>query len=231
MKHILAFLLVLGVGGSAFAQQAKVIKVKGQQAIVQFPSGSKPQVGQIIDVGGGSYDEEGGGGGGAGVGNKSRGRLLGVSGELSFLNDSTTSKSTTTISITPKYGWNTGAMEFGPQGTISLVSGDGFSRRTLAAGGFFDFNFVPNDIGQTLIYGVGGSAEIGQESSSIGSGPDSTSTVMRLFAGGNVKWFGLSDSWALRGDAGYDYARTSPNVGSASTNSGIKVKVGIATYF
>lgn len=229
MKHIFAFLLVLTVSGSAFAQSAKVIKVKGQQAIVQFPSGTKPQVGQIIDVGDGG--DEGEDGGDVGVGNKSRARLLGVSGEISFLNNSATSKSTTTISITPKYGWNTGVMEFGPQGTIALTSSDGASSRTLSAGGFFDFNFVPNDIGQTLIYGVGGEAEIGQASTSVGSGPDATSTVIHLFAGGNVKWFGLADSWALRGDVGYDYTRTSPSTGSASTESGILVKAGIATYF
>src|SRR6218665_877680 len=57
MKHLLIALLVFATAPLAHAQTAKVIKVKGQQAIVQFPQGTMPQVGQQISLGGGGVSD------------------------------------------------------------------------------------------------------------------------------------------------------------------------------
>ena len=48
--------------------------------------------------------------------------------------------------------------------------------------------------------------------------------------GGNLKWFGLADNVALRGDAGFDYARTSGN-NQTTTETGLLLKAGLAFYF
>src|SRR5687768_15285827 len=113
MKHLLIALLVFSSGSICFAQQAKVVKVKGQQAIVQFPKGTEPYAGQMIEVGGGgggaSSDGGGdtGGGSSGGGGGGSRKNLLGVSGELSMLSQSPSgggaSVSTTSLSFAGRY--------------------------------------------------------------------------------------------------------------------------------
>jgi len=219
-------LLVITVGSIASAQEAKVIKVKGQQAIVTFPNGVKPQVGQMINLGGGAVNGEE-----AGVGTGSRSTTLGLTGDLSILSDSASSSTITSLSLFGRYGWNNETMEFGPIGQIAYTSYTNYSSRTLAAGGFFDFNFVPNKSGVRMVYGVGGDARFGQSSTQIASTPESTSTVMDFFVGGNVKYFGWSDSTAIRADAGLEYDRTTPSSGSASTRTGLDVRLGLQFYY
>lgn len=228
MKNILMSLLVITVGSVAFAQEAKVIKVKGQQAIVTFPSGVKPQVGQTIDLGGGGVSGEA-----AGVGTGSRANSLSLQGQFSILNNSggATSTTTTTLSFTGRYGWNMETMEFGPIGTITYVSQSGYSARTLKAGGFFDFNFVPNKSGVVMVWGVGGDAQFGQETSQTGSNPESSTTVMDFFVGANVKYFGLADNVAVRADAGLEYDRNTPSSGTTTTEMGLMTRVGLSFYF
>jgi hypothetical protein len=227
MKHLLSSLLVLAsmsVGSLAQAQQAKVIKVKGQQAIVQFPNGVAPVIGEMIPVGGEAVSERG-----EKSSRASREHLLAIIGSIYFFNNSATSNSTTGFSAQGRYGWNLETFEFGPLGEIDYSSTTGQSDRTLLGGGFFDFNFVPNKPGNEMIYGVGATADIGQVSSTKAS-IESTTSQFDLFAGGNLKWFGLSDNVALRGDAGFSMTRTTFN-GQNTTISGLLIKGGLAFYF
>lgn len=214
----------MSFGSLAHAQQAKVIKVKGQQAIVQFPPGTPPVVGEMIPVGGSAVNE---GGGTSGRG--SRAHLLAVSGQISFTNNSATSNSTTGFTVQGRYGWNQEIFEFGPLAQIGYTSTTGKSTRTLLGGGFFDFNFIPNKPGVQTVYGVGATADFGQFSETTGSVETSTS-LLEIFAGGNIKWFGLSENVALRGDAGFQLARSSVN-GANTTNSGLLIMAGLAFYF
>ena len=228
MKHLLSSLLVMAsmsVGSLAHAaSQAKVIKVKGQQAIVQFPPGVPPVVGEMLPVGG-SAEVEGGGTSGRG----SRAHLLAVAGQISFSNNSATSNSTTGFSVQGRYGWNQEIFEFGPLAQISYSSTTGESNRTLVAGGFFDFNLIPNKPGTQIVYGVGATADLGQRSRTLAS-VDTTYSIFDMFAGGNVKWFGLSENVAIRGDAGFSLARTSIN-GTNTTDSGLLILGGLSFYF
>ena len=221
MKYIVMALLVIGSASSAFAQEARIIKVKGQQAIVTFPSGVKPQVGQTLDVGRSS------GGSGGPVGKGSRDHYIGLSAELSSLTNSASSTSTTAFTLIPRYGWNMGVIEYGASGRLGYGSTSGVSTSSLGAGGFFDFNLVPNVSGTEMVFGLFGDIAVRQDSQTISS-TTTSSSVTTLFGGGQVKYFGLSDSFAIRGEAGYYYENTSP---SATTNSGFKVKGAIAAYF
>jgi hypothetical protein len=227
MKHLLSSLLVLAsmsVASLAHAQQAKVIKVKGQQAIVQFPNGVPPVVGEMIPVGGSEVQTE--------TGAKPRGsraHVLAVAGQIYFTNNSATSNSTTGFKLRGSYGWNQEIFEFGPLAELDYASTTGQSSRTLLGGGFFDFNFVPNKPGVETVYGVGATADAGQQTTTTGS-TDLTSSEFDLFAGANAKWFGLSDNVALRADAGFQMVRTSVN-GQATTNSGLQILAGLSFYF
>lgn len=226
MKYILMSLLMFTVGSVSFAQEAKVIKVKGQQAIVTFPSGVKPQVGQTIDLGGGGVSGES-----AGVGTGSRNNVIDVSGEFSIMNNSSTSQTTTALSLSGRYGWNMETMEYGPIVGLAYESAPGSSSRTLAAGGFFDFNFTPNKSGVRGVMGVTGDAQFGQISQQIASTAESTSTVMNFFVGGTYKYFGFADNVAIRGDAGLEYDRTTPSSGTASTSTGLMTRLGLSFYY
>ncbi len=225
MKNILMSLLVLSVGSVAFAQEAKVIKVKGQQAIVTFPSGVKPQVGQTIDLGGGGVSGEE-----AGVGTGSSNTILGIAGELSILNNSGSSQTTTALTFNGRYGWNQETLEFGPIATISYSSSPGVSSRLIAGGGFFDFNFIPNKSGVRMVYGVGADAQFGQASTQISSASETTSTVMEFFVGGNVKYFGFADNVAIRGDIGLEYDRTTVS-STTTTVTGLDARLGLSFYY
>lgn len=228
MKHLLSSLLVLAsmslASVQAHADYAKVIKVKGQQAIVQFPPGTPPVVGEMVPVGDSAQTE-----GGSHSGRGSRAHLLAVAGSIFFTNNSATSNSTTGFRLQGRYGWNQEVFEFGPLAELDYSSTTGQSSRTLLGGGFFDFNFVPNKPGIPTIYGVGATADVGQVSTTTGS-TDVSSSQFDLFVGGNVKWFGLSENVALRGDAGFSMSRTSVN-GTATTNSGLLIQGGLAFYF
>ena len=234
MKHLLIALLVLGTTSFAHAQTAKVIKVKGQQAIVQFPAGTAPQVGQQINLGGGGVADSSGAPV-AGLGSRKNSIGLGVN-SLSFMNRSsksngvTTSTGVTGINLNGRYGWNTGRMEFGPIVRLEYESADNTTTRFMGVGGFFDYNFTPNVSGQKLVYAGTGDLSFGQSGTKQGSF-DSTSTVIALFLGGSIKWFGLSDSFAIRGDAGFSYDSSTPDSSNAVTNVGAVVRAGIATYF
>lgn len=219
----------MSAGNLAHAQQAKVIKVKGQQAIVQFPPGTPPVVGEMLNVGGSAQSEEGGS-----TGRGSRAHSLAVSGNISFASVKTdkpveTSSNVTSFEIAGAYGWNQEIFEFGPLVSIGYSSTTGRTGRTLLAGGFFDFNLIPNRPGTPVVYGVGATASFGQDSQTIAN-VDTTTSLLNFFAGGNVKWFGLSENVAIRGDAGLNYSRNSGN-NSTTTEMALQIKAGLAFYF
>lgn len=227
MKHLLSTLLVVAsVASLSQAQEAKVIKVKGQQAIVQFPNGTAPVVGEMIPVGGEAKTEDGG--------HRARGsrdHLLALAGEIDFTNNSATSTSTTTFNIQGRYGWNQEIFEFGPLAGFLYTSTNGLSTRTIYGGGFLDFNFVPNKPGNDFIYGVGVTGDFSQGTTSVSNGSDQTTSYFELFAGGNIKYFGLSENVALRADAGFDFKKNSGLNGQSSNDVGLKILAGIAFYY
>ena len=215
----------MSFGFLAYAQQARVIKVKGQQAIVQFPQGTTPLVGEALNVGGASAPAEGGG---AGIPRGSRDQTLGLSTNLGLFTVSDGGGSATLFNFAGRYGWNMQIFEFGPIATITYTSSNLITNRYVAAGGFFDFNFIPNVIGQQFVYGVGAEGTFGQATGTIAS-VDTTNSLTSFLIGGQAKWFGLSDHFALRGDAGLNIVRTSASIGNVTT--GLLIRGGVTGYF
>ncbi len=223
-KLLILASLTVCLSSIATAQQAKVVKVSGKKAIVQFPEDARPKVGQMIDLSGGGGESSGGGGG-----DGSRATIIGGSAELSNLSTSGSTSSTTSLGVTARYGWNGGEMEYGPVGTISYSSATGSSARVLEAGGFFDYNLVPNTPGTDLVYGVGAEGKFGSTSATVGNA-ETTGSRMTFQGGGQVKWFPLGNTVALRGDAVYRYISTSSG-GVSSNTSGLVVEGGFYIYF
>lgn len=214
----------LGFSSIASAQQAKVVKVSGKKAIVQFPDDARPRVGQIIDLSGGGGESSAGG-------SDSRAMVIGGSAALSSLTTSqgSNSASETGLSVNARYGWNASDMEYGGLGGLTYSSGATDSDRVLEAGGFFDYNLVANTPGTELVYGLGAEGTFGSISQTRGS-MERTGSALTLRGGGQVKWFPLGNSVAIRGDATYQlYNQTLAGV--ETKISGLLVKVGFYIYF
>jgi len=135
---VLIFGLALMASPMTYAQQAKVLKVSGRKAIVQFPDDARPKAGQMIDLGGGGSMSSMSSDSGAHKSTGARSQMLGGSGEFSNLTSSNSSVSTSTFGIEGRYGINQGEMEYGGLLTFIYSSTTGSSSRTIGPGGFFD---------------------------------------------------------------------------------------------
>lgn len=222
------FLASLLISSLSFAQQIHVQKVKGNKAIVEVTGGNLAP-GRTYNLGGGSA---GGSGGGS--------RQYVVSGSFTFRSGTDTTSvtvnsvtSTTTgsgndMNLLARFGWNNGDTEYGPIVSYRNADSDfqGLHYSSIGAGGFFDYNFTPNRLNETTVFAVTGEGTYGTYSPKTGSGGN----TMNFFAGGSVKWFGITSSTAVRADLGYDYTKIT--VGSSSiTSAGFVLRAGIATYF
>ncbi len=234
---MIAVMSVISLSSIGQADQPRIIKVKGQQAIVQFPQGTTPIVGESLSPGGsGSSDS----GSHSGAGSRDHSLRMTIAdlgiytvsnggGSRTQFDFATGSQAGPTYEVA--YGWNLQNMEFGPVATLQYFSKTGESDRNINAGGFFDFNFVPNVIGQTFIYGVGAEVTFGQQTQTLAGGTDQTTSLLDLELLGTAKWFGLSDHFAVRGDAGFDMNRSTPPSGTATTATGLLIRASLAGYF
>lgn len=212
---------------AAHAQQAKVVKVQGKKAIVQFPDEARPRVGQVIDLGGGtsisgeplSHSSSG-----------ARNMIIGGSTELSSLTAPGSATSQMIFTADARYGWNKSEMEYGGIGTIGYVSSTGVTKRKLEAGGFFDYNLVHNNPGVELVYGGMAVAKFGQIANVIGSA-ETSGTLMTLEVGGQMKWFPLGNTVAIRGDVLYRIESVADSVKAYTTGPGLVAKGGLYVYF
>lgn len=208
---------LLAFGFSAYPQQAKVLKAGGRRALIELPSGSSLKAGQTIQVGG-SRDH--------GVSTQSRENIVGGGAHISSIRKSggSSSSTNTRIAVSGQYGWNKKMYEYGPLATLAYTSGSGPATTAISVGGFYDYNLTPNQPGIGMLYGVGGTAELG-----FSKGGGSTSNTFEVFAGGNVKWWPLGTNVAVRGDIGLDYTRNSAK--QTITGVGVLAKGGFQIYF
>lgn len=234
MKKLL-FLAPLLISSAAMAQQFKVEKVKGNKAVIEFSGGGLTQghtynVSQPGDEELGSSPRKSGGGTGS--------RQYVVSGSFSFGSGttststtisnvtSTTSSNTTSMNFVGRFGWNMGTFELGPLVAYTKDTTSTNDSSTMSFGAFGDYNFTPNRPGESTIFAL--TAEGMYASNSTNS---VNSSGMGLFAGGSLKWFGLTDSTAVRFDLGYNYQKLDSGSGTNATLQGFVGRAGIATYF
>ena len=201
--------------------QARVLKVSGNKAIVEFPVDAPPQVGQRVYL---SQTRSARGARGG-----PRDYVTGIAVDASLLKDSRASGTDTRILLTGRFGWNLEMFEYGPIAKLGYTNdGVSSSSRELAGGGFFDYNLLPNDGREESIYGLVVEGTYGILTNTTMSVENSTST-MELFAGGFLKWF-LGPAVCARTDAGFDFVSKNETSG-ASTQTGAKARVGLQVYF
>ncbi|MBS1969629.1 MAG: hypothetical protein JSU04_04955 [Bdellovibrionales bacterium] len=223
---LLASLLTSSMG---FAQQITVQKVKGNKAVIEISGGTLSQ-GRTYSLGGGSSSTSGVSG--------TRDHIIGGSFGFRSGTDTTSinsgtasaslSSSSSDMNLLARFGWNLGSYEAGPLLIYRSVDSDyqALHYSSVGAGGFFDYNFNPNRNGESTVYAATAEGTYGTYSPKSGSGGN----LLGLFAGFSAKWFGLTNTTAIRGDLGYDYQKITIS-SSSITSTGFAFRVGLSNYF
>jgi len=211
----------------AEAQTFKVLRVKGNRALIQLPRGITLEKGETYAV---DADSSTAALTNAGSGIGSREHVVGGSGQLSFESTQETGSAddtVITISLNGRYGWNKGKMEYGPSATILNRTGD-LGVRRISVGGFYDYNLIENVPGVEVVYGFGGRGEIGVVNKEV-AGRSEGGNIIEMAGGAQGKWY-LFGSTCVRGEAYLQYKRETYG-SSTQTSMGLLGTVGLYVYF
>jgi hypothetical protein len=178
---------------NAAAEKVTVKKVKGKQAIIEtqtpleegqtYELQTDNSISQDVDYKSNVL--------------KPRNNSLTFGAKLDFLKSDTTQS--TNYSLQVRYGWNFGTLEVGTliEATGSDVGAG--STTTVVAGGYFDYNLVPNRDPKKIIYGPFALVSFGSTSyPSTASG--GSSTTLNSNIGGFLSYFVGDSTTALRGE-------------------------------
>lgn len=232
------FLAALVFALAAFAVSAeaadaiRVLKTSGSRATVEFlrPDGAghstepgiSPEPGQVYwlspsrSLSGRSLE--------------SRGNTAAISAELSAMTESRGQVTSTTVALQGKYGWNLIDWEAGPASGLTYSQSDPNSFRRIEAGGFGDWNFVPNH-GRELVYGATGAFRLGHTERARGAARYSNNLI-GLDTGFALKWFALrAASACIRADLLYSYESEVGDGPFAVTSTGFRALTGLQIYF
>ncbi|HEY8269472.1 MAG TPA: hypothetical protein VIG33_01180 [Pseudobdellovibrionaceae bacterium] len=215
--------LVISINAQA-QQQIHVEKIKGNRAVVEFSGSLIPGKTYSLSINKTEPPEETAGG--------KRQYIIG--GSLGFNSTSYTVPSLNTtlknsdINVFIRFGWNKESFEFGPIFGYKNIDSDYTDRHysSFSGGAFADYNLTANRLGETKIFGITSEGIVGSLTPKTGDG----GSTLEFFGGGFFKWFGITDSTALRFDMGYSYIKTTAGA-SSDTLQGLVLRGGIATYF
>jgi hypothetical protein len=194
---------------NAMAEKVTVKKVKGNQAIIETQT--PLEEGQIYELQTDNLISQD-------VDYKSnvikpRNNSLTLGAKLDFLKSDTTQSSTYSLQV--RYGWNFGTLEVG-----ALLEGSGTdlgagATTTVSAGGYFDYNLVPNRDPKKIIYGPFALASFGS-TSYPSSATGGSSTTLTTNIGAFLSYFIGDSTTALRGEVFGTYQQVNT---SATQNS------------
>lgn len=241
--------LVLAFSGQAYAAKVKVIKVSGNKAVIQVPSGMEVEKGQTLNVGD-EGDDFGGESSSSGGGSRGRGqRKYSIAGTLDYSSMSAKIKDAdgnegdgnkvSTLELDVKLGFNFSSFEVGPkliyesETTTPPAGGTVTENTTTGFGAFGEYNFTENKGGVGFVPAAFGEFAFGSINSKTGSSETKTSVTQFDF-GVVGKIFALSDTTAIRIALGYRMQSGKVTVGSTEyqlTNSGMVLGVGLQQYF
>lgn len=220
---VLSFqIALLALSQNAFATNAKVVKAKGKRVLVEFPVDPRLQAGDTVGIDTLELRSPASARANAGA----RAFTFGGSGELHFYSQSNGYPGDTYFNLVGRGGWNTLTFEYGPLGSLSYqASNSNTSTTTFGAGGFLDFNLVPNTPGTSDVYGIGGDAQLTTANIKV-AGVTTSSSGIALNGGGFFKYFLFRTDTCLRFDAQLHVA-TNNNY----TETGLRFLGGLQSYF
>ncbi|MEN0058203.1 MAG: hypothetical protein AAGB31_05165 [Bdellovibrio sp.] len=219
MKKWILASLILVCASTSLAQKIKVRRVKGNQAVIEY-SGGILQPGQAYELAHDEFSEPSSSSG-------SRQYVVGLDFSLlSTKSDASGAESVTEVTLGGKFGWNFVSYEIGPLVKWTSSTTGSATSSTFRVGGFADYNMIHNMAGEAFIYGLGGSASMGQQD--VGG---NKKDLMTFFAGPFAKWFPTGGSVGFRTDLGYIYQRQSGGSSGDVAVSGLSWEAGILAYF
>ncbi len=196
----------------------RVVKSKGQRALVIFPNSVAPQTGEtyrIIDSFEEGWSEE--------SAFPQRNYTIDLSSQVgrSSTTAGSTSVATTGLAFDARFGLNWQNIELGPAVSILYAGVGTTSTSVIGFGGFVDFNFIENRPGTFFVPGVGVNAGVKIQSStmSFGAGAD---LFLKVFVFDNATALKI----ALLGDY-YSGKVGAVNVASMTLGLGL----GLQVYF
>lgn len=196
------FVIISSVGANqAFAQKIKVKKTRGNQSVIE--SSVPLEEGQVYDLASDSISQNVDY---KSTGLRSRQNSFSIGGSIYSLRGDEYQRNS--IALQGRYGWNFSMLEFGP--VLAFTSEDLGAGATseVTAGGYFDYNLIPNRDTKSLVYGVIGLISFGSRQFPAASGGGSA-TTLDLNAGAFVSWFINSSSLAVRAEGFFDYQQIS----------------------
>ncbi|MCB0386216.1 MAG: hypothetical protein KDD43_12555 [Bdellovibrionales bacterium] len=220
----------------AFAQEVKVLKVKGNKAVIRIPKDMDISKGQTLMIGGGGEEDEEGGGGAMSKGSGSRNTAIAGTfsmESLSFERETAaggkTTGDSTTMSLQVSYGWNKGWAEYGPVFVYESTDSGTSKSTEFNLGGYFEYNFKVNKPGEWMIPAAGiqvAWAQLSTESSS--SSADGNGPVIDIYF--SCKLFPWSDNFAIAPRLGYQM-KTYDFSDYKYTYSGLVLAASLMGYF
>jgi hypothetical protein len=185
---------------TAQADQIKVRKVKGKNAIVE--SSIPLEEGQVYEIvpepvsADVDFKTEG---------LKSRSNSLSFGSQFSYLKSDTTES--TNFSLQVRYGWNFSSLEVGALISGSSVDTGSGATTAYSLGGYFDYNLVNNRDPRKTVYGAFALAAFGSSQPPGSSTAGSTQTV-EGDAGAFLTYFIGDSTTALRGEGYFVYQQS-----------------------
>jgi hypothetical protein len=221
-KFILLFIVCFLSSQSALADKIKVKKVKGKNAIVE--STLQLEEGQTYELVPDSLSQNVDY---AATVLKSRSNSLSFGTQLAYLKSDTTE--TTSLALQTRYGWNFSNLELGVLADLTSVDNGNGATTSILAGGYFDYNLVPNRDPKKVIYGPFVLAGFGTTSVPSSNLTGST-TKVEANAGGFLSYFIADSTTALRSEVFFDYQQTNTSALSTSI-TGVGGRILLSFYF
>ena len=197
MKAFLSLLVCLSSSPLWAAERATIQQIKDKRAIVRFDEDVPYSVGQEIFV-----NSKEGGELGLLPGQRNlleRRNSISLSGNVlkgSLDLDNLPTVDYTTYQLVVTYGWNFKNFELGPTVSLNIYDQDELNIQETGLGGFFEYNFAPNIVGEDLLYGLRADFLYSSRSQKANKTTNTNSTTIN--AGGFVKWFAFSPVLAVK---------------------------------
>ncbi len=238
MKVIISLLLIgMFYTAGAFAEEVTVGKVSksGKKAVIYIPEGMTVETGQTLVIGGGESKGQVMLPSGVSARNKA------ISGNFSFFSDTaeTTivgqtpgSSEQTSMALGLNYIKNNVNFEFGGGLTYSSSSTTTKKDSSYGLSGLFEYNFMPNKPGTTVVAHIGGELGYASGSSETNTGSKDENSGLKYGVYGGVKYFMFPASgFAIQADLVYliDNSLSQDNIDISVSRLGLRA--GVRYYF
>ncbi|MFN3455430.1 MAG: hypothetical protein ACK41T_10765 [Pseudobdellovibrio sp.] len=199
------------------AQKAKVLKIQGNKAIVEFQN-FKPETGKSYSISEDTQVKK--------TTTSQRKNSVSISGSLVQATRKTGSSSISGMQLnaTSRYGINQVTYEYGPIINLNIDNAAANKVTDYSLGAFFEKNVIPNNSQASKVYGYGGELSFGRITVN-----GNTVSSFTVFPYGFYKIYALAPNIAFDVKAGYEMVKFNSTPKMEENN--IKIAFGLSVYY